>query len=219
MTTQTEHALALLFQRFRDASVDENELVKVMSLTLNWTKPSRATNLLDRGVNAGLLERDGDTYRATFDPTEVDVPFGFSPDDEIFDSVPTPDDPDTADAGEADVDTETTPEPGAPKAATAPEAETAEDADSDPDDALEITDDATSATDRALLEPLLKRIAERLEDGDRKRAVAAVNAKQDALGGATSLEVAALLVGKEMGLDVTDDARAVLDELRETATA
>lgn len=218
MTTQTEHALALLFQRFRDAAVDENELVKVMSLTLNWTKPSRATNLLDRGVNAGLLDRDGDTYRATFDPTEVDVPFGFSPDDEIFDPVPTPDNPDTGDADEADVGTETPSEPS-PSAPTTPETATEAAADSDPDDALDTTDDAISATDRALLEGLLERIAERLEDGDHKRAVAAVNAKQDALGGAVTLEVAALLVGKETGLDVTDDARAVLDDLRETATA
>lgn len=197
MSSQTEQALALLFRRFRESEVAENELVKVMSLTLNWTKPSRAKHLLDRGVNAGLLERDDETYAARFDPTAVDVPFGFSPDASLFEPVDVVDEDETsapeADATDAVAEEDPT--------ASAAEAEARSQA---PEDEAE----AGSPLDR-----LLDRIAAGLEGG-RNRAVARVNAKQEALGGLVTLDAAALLVAKEHGLDVAEDAREVLERLQ-----
>lgn len=89
MTTETEQALAVAFRRFKDDTVPRDDLVKAMSLELDWTKPSRAENLLDRGLNAGHLEEDEDGLVARFDPAEVDVPFGFAPSEELFEPVET----------------------------------------------------------------------------------------------------------------------------------
>jgi hypothetical protein len=186
MTTETQQALALVFRRFRDPPVPEDDLVKTMSLTLNWTKPSQAANLLDRGRNAGLVEVHDDGLAPAFDAGEVDVPFGFEPDDELFEPVPTPDD-------------EPTP---------------ADEAAGEPAEA----DDGPADDGGPVLEELVDRIAE-ARGTERRKAVAAVNAKQEGLGGLVTLPVAGILVARQAGLDVRGDARTALAELRRDASA
>lgn len=92
MTTETQQALAVLFRRFKDQPVSRDDLVKAMSLELDWTKPSRAENLVDRGLNAGHLADAGEGITASFDPADVEVPFGFAPSDELFEPVETVED-------------------------------------------------------------------------------------------------------------------------------
>lgn len=190
MSSDAEQALALVFRRFdADEPVPENELVKVMSLTLGWTKPSKAANLLSRGVEAGLLEATDEAYTPTFDPNAVEVPFGFSPSSEVFE--PPAEGPD--ETGEAQ------PEPGT------------EPAQPEPAGVEERTDETNE-----VLDALLDAIAAEVEGG-RKRAVAAVNAKQSDLGGLVTLDVAALLVAREHGIDVAETAGDVLERLRASA--
>lgn len=175
MTTETEQALAVLFRRFNDEAVLRDDLVKAMSLELDWTKPSLAENLIDRGLNAGYVERvDEDRLAAGFDPSEIEIPFGFDPADELFEPVETAEDTGTT-TGEGD------------------EAEGLEE-------------------ETPLLGSLLDRIADAVE-GDRNQAVAAANAKQEAMGGLVTIEAAALLVAHEHGLDVGDEADEVLAAL------
>lgn len=171
MTTETQQALAVLFRRFNEEPVPRDDLVKAMSLELDWTKPSLAENLLDRGVNAGHVQATEQGLTAGFDVTETDVPFGFSPSEELFEPVET----------------------GAQVGDDGPEASPAE---------------ATP-----LLEALLDRIAD-ASDGDRNEAVAAANARQDAMAGLVTIETAALLVGYARGLDVQEEAQQVLASLR-----
>lgn len=175
-----------MFRRFKENQAPEQELVKVMSLTLNWTKPSKAANLIDRGVDAGLLEREDDRIQARFDPQAIDVPFGFQPDEELFEPIEAPE-PATGD------ETESTDEPGA--------------------EASQPTQRLDEAEGSPILERVIDRIATSLE-GEREQAVAAVNAKQEALGGLVTLDAAALLVARERGLDVEEDAREVLERLK-----
>jgi hypothetical protein len=99
LTTETQQALAVLFRRFNDEAVPRDDLVKAMSLELDWTKPSRAENLLDRGLNAGHVEEREAGLAAGFDPAEVDVPFGFAPDEELFEPVETETSEDEDDGG------------------------------------------------------------------------------------------------------------------------
>lgn len=184
MTTETQQALAVLFRRFKDERVKRDALVKAMSLELDWTKPSRAENLLDRGLNGGHLEQDDEgALAAAFDPQAVDVPFGFAPSEELFEPVETaPEQPPGSEQG------------GPGPSEHAPPERT------------------------ALLDDLLDAIAERL-DGERNRAVAAANARQEAMGGLVTLETAALLVAHEHGLTVADRAEDVLEALRSQAGA
>lgn len=189
MTTETEQALAILFRRFKEESVSRSELVKAMSLELDWTKPSQAENLVDRGLNGGYIrETDEGELVATFDPTEIDVPFGFSPADKLFEPVERPE-TDSADAQ------------------TAEQGQAAGDAGGQPSAPGEAS---------GLLEELLTRIADTAE-GDRKRAVAAANAKQEALGGLITFETAALLVAHAKDLNVQDEAKTLLASLGEDA--
>lgn len=168
MTTETQQALAVVFRRFNDEAVLRDDLVKAMSLELDWTKPSRAENLIDRGLNAGHVEDREAGLAATFDVGEVDVPFGFAPSEELFEPVETS----TEDDG-----------------------------------------DGGDAEPTALLDRLLDRVAE-ATDRDRKRVVAAANARQDAMGGLVSIEAAALLVAHAESLDVEEEAKQVLASLR-----
>lgn len=168
MTTETQQALAVLFRRFNDPPVPRDDLVKAVSLELDWTKPSRAENLLDRGVNAGHLEASDDGLQATFDLAEVDVPFGFAPSEELFEPVET----------------------------------------------SEPADGGGASEEAPILETLLDRIAEATGE-DRNEAVAAANARQDAMGGLVTIEAAALSVAHSHGLDVRAEAEDVLGALRE----
>ncbi len=208
MTTQVQQALALLFRRFKDGRAPETELAKVMSLTLNWTKPSRARNLLNRGLNAGYLARDGDELVAQFDPDEIEVAFGFRPGDELFETVETAETQTPATEAAESRETTETPEP---EGAMEMEAE----AGTDPatNEEAEPPGPAAPPEDQPVLERLLDAIAEHL-DGDRKAAVAEVNAKQDRLGESLTLDAAALLVAAEHGIDPSEHARAVLKRLR-----
>jgi hypothetical protein len=92
LTTETQQALAVLFRRFNEEPVPRDDLVKALSLELDWTKPSRAENLLDRGLNAGHVESHDDGLAPTFATDEVDVPFGFAPAEEVFEPVETEED-------------------------------------------------------------------------------------------------------------------------------
>jgi hypothetical protein len=89
VTTATQQALAVVFRRFNDEVVPRDDLVKAMSLELDWTKPSRAENLLDRGLNGGYVEERDGGLAAGFDTNAVDVPFGFAPAEDLFEAVET----------------------------------------------------------------------------------------------------------------------------------
>lgn len=78
-----------------------DDLVKAMSLELDWTKPSQAENLLDRGLNAGHVEAQDDGLAPSFDPSDVEVPFGFAPSEELFEPVETETEPAETDGGTA----------------------------------------------------------------------------------------------------------------------
>lgn len=176
MTTETQQALAIAFRHVDGTNPLRDDLVKAMSLQLEWTKPSKADNLVDRGLNAGHLTEDDGQLSLNFDPETVDVPFGFSPSDELFEPVDRPD-------PEPDEQTPDEPQP------------------------------QTTAETGSRLESLLETLETTL-DWDRNESMATVNAKQEELGNLVTLETAGLLVCAQRGIDVREDARNVLEDLR-----
>jgi hypothetical protein len=78
--------------------------VKAISLKLEWTKPSKADNLVDRGLNAGHVTEDEGRLSLTFQSESIDVPFGFAPSEELFDPVERPDTDDAASQEDAQHD-------------------------------------------------------------------------------------------------------------------
>lgn len=198
-----EQAVALLYRRFRDPVVPETELTKMISLTLNWAKPSQAPHLLARAVQAGLLERHEEGFEITFDPAEVELPFGFKPPEALFEETEMPEATASTGTGSDAGDASGGPTAKAAQGSPGETASTTEDA-----PAVETRDQGK----RPLVEELLDLLAEH-GDGDRKAAVASVNNKQDALGGKVSMEAAALIVAAEAGLPVDELALRVLEDL------
>jgi hypothetical protein len=72
---------------FRQRGVDrlrESEFVVVLSLDLEWFTAEQAQRLVDVAASEGLLAREDDAVVATFDPTAVDLPDDFVPDEAVL---------------------------------------------------------------------------------------------------------------------------------------
>ncbi|MDZ7701461.1 MAG: DUF2240 family protein [Halobacteriales archaeon] len=67
----------------------ESEFVVGLSLDRGWYSPDQASRVVDIAVGRGLLARDGDTLEPGFDVGDVDIPAGFTPDEELL-RAPSP---------------------------------------------------------------------------------------------------------------------------------
>jgi hypothetical protein len=67
----------------------ESEFVVGLSLDRGWYSPDQASRVVDIAVGRGLLTRDGDTLEPSFDVGTVEIPAGFTPDEELLRS-PSP---------------------------------------------------------------------------------------------------------------------------------
>ncbi|WP_418281584.1 DUF2240 family protein [Halorubrum sp. DTA98] len=79
-----EVAVATPFKYSAKDRLGEGEFVVELSLERDWFSPDQAKRLVDVAVGRGLLsEVDGDLV-AEFDPDDVAVPEGFTPDESIL---------------------------------------------------------------------------------------------------------------------------------------
>ena len=72
---------------FKDRGTDrlrENEFVVALSLDRRWFSPDQSKRLVDVATREGILERDGPRLRLAVDASEVTVPEGFVPDDDVL---------------------------------------------------------------------------------------------------------------------------------------
>jgi len=78
-------AVAEPFRTKGREELTDSEFVVVLSLDREWFTAEQAKRLVDVATTEGLLDRtaDGD-LAVTFDPREVDIPEGFSPDDDVL---------------------------------------------------------------------------------------------------------------------------------------
>lgn len=79
-----EAAVAVPFRQEGGRRLAEGEFVVCLSLDLGWFTPDQATRLIDVASSRGLLSvADGDLI-AEFDPSTVEVPDEFVPDESIL---------------------------------------------------------------------------------------------------------------------------------------
>ncbi|MFC7187289.1 DUF2240 family protein [Halorubrum yunnanense] len=79
-----EVAVAVPFKHRAKERLGEGEFVVALSLDRDWFSPDQAKRLVDVAVGRGLVdEEDGDLV-PRFDPDEVFVPEGFTPDESIL---------------------------------------------------------------------------------------------------------------------------------------
>jgi hypothetical protein len=77
-------AVAAPYKQEGRTELGESSFVVALSLDRDWFSPDQAKRLVDVALGEGLLERDGDALRATFDPETVEVPEGFTPEESLL---------------------------------------------------------------------------------------------------------------------------------------
>ncbi|WP_435333501.1 DUF2240 family protein [Haloarchaeobius sp. TZWWS8] len=77
-------AVAAPFRQRGKRELAENEFVVALSLDRDWFSPDQAKRLVDVATGEGLLEREENTLRCTFEPSEVEIPEDFVPGDDVL---------------------------------------------------------------------------------------------------------------------------------------
>lgn len=77
-------ALGAPFDSVGRAELTEQEIVVDLAVDRNWVSPDQAKRLVELGRKRGLLDRDGEDLRATFDVADVEIPEGYTPDERLF---------------------------------------------------------------------------------------------------------------------------------------
>ncbi len=65
----------------------ESDILMGLSMDLRWMSYSQAKGMLAAMVTAGLFEKSGDMYRATFSNNDIDVPVAYKPSQELLGRV------------------------------------------------------------------------------------------------------------------------------------
>jgi len=76
--------VAAPFRQRGTRRMGQSEFVVALSLDRDWFSPDQAKRLVDVAAGEGLLDREGDDIVAAFEPTEVHVPEGFTPEESLL---------------------------------------------------------------------------------------------------------------------------------------
>jgi hypothetical protein len=77
-------AVAAPFRAEGSREMGESAFVVALSLDRDWFSPDQAKRLVDVAASEGLLDRADGELTAQFDPSEVDIPEDFVPDESIL---------------------------------------------------------------------------------------------------------------------------------------
>jgi len=83
-----KRAVAFLFARKSTTDMAERDFLMAASMDLRWFDYSAAQRFLDTAASLGLVVREGERIRVTFDPTGVSVPLDFTPPPDLITAVP-----------------------------------------------------------------------------------------------------------------------------------
>lgn len=75
--TDLKYTVSVPFKRKGKDTLKESEFVLALSIDLNWFSPDQAKNLVREAEKAGLIKREGDILRPTFDLSRVEPPSEF----------------------------------------------------------------------------------------------------------------------------------------------
>jgi hypothetical protein len=60
-------------------ALKDTEFVLALSLDLKWYNPEQAKIILNEAQKSGLLKREGEMVRPSFDISRIEIPLGFKP--------------------------------------------------------------------------------------------------------------------------------------------
>ena len=67
------------FKRKGKDALKDMEFVMALSMDLKWFTPEQAKSVLAEAQKSGLLKRDGELVRPSFDISKIEIPSGFKP--------------------------------------------------------------------------------------------------------------------------------------------
>lgn len=76
-------ALAFLFQR-EGSEISKEDFVYAQSVDLEWFSSDEARKLIDKALEAGLVDVDENIIKANFEYGQIDIPIGFEPSKNIL---------------------------------------------------------------------------------------------------------------------------------------
>jgi hypothetical protein len=75
--SELAQVVAYVFRRHGRDALGRNEFKQFLAFRLNWYPPSQAAQVLERALQAGLLEAQGEDVRITFPDDAIDLPLNF----------------------------------------------------------------------------------------------------------------------------------------------
>ncbi len=81
---QLRRTIAVPYRHRGAEQLADSEFIATVAMELEWFTPDQARRLVTVATSEGLLERDDGTLRPTFDPTTVETPPEFTPDETVL---------------------------------------------------------------------------------------------------------------------------------------
>ena len=80
------YTVSMPFKRRGKDALKDMEFILALSLDLKWFNPEQAKIKLSDALRSGLLKRDGELVRPSFDITKIEIPSGWKPEPIIVDN-------------------------------------------------------------------------------------------------------------------------------------
>mgnify|MGYP003394159200 CR=1 FL=1 len=77
--SELTYTVSMPFKRKGKEQLKDMEFVMALSMDLKWFTPEQAKSVLAEAQKSGLLKRDGDLVRPSFDISKIEIPSGFKP--------------------------------------------------------------------------------------------------------------------------------------------
>jgi len=77
--SELTYTVSMPFKRKGKEQLKDMEFVMALSMDLKWFTPEQAKSVLSEAQRSGLLKRDGELVRPSFDISKIEIPSGFKP--------------------------------------------------------------------------------------------------------------------------------------------
>ena len=77
--SELTYTVSMPFKRKGKEQLKDMEFVMALSMDLKWLTPEQAKSVLAEAQISGLLKREGELVRPSFDISKIEIPSGFKP--------------------------------------------------------------------------------------------------------------------------------------------
>jgi hypothetical protein len=77
--SELTYTVSVPFKRKGKEQLKDMDFVMALSMDLKWFTPEQAKSVLAEAQRSGLLKRDGELVRPSFDISKIEIPSGFKP--------------------------------------------------------------------------------------------------------------------------------------------